>query len=121
MLYFKKDLITKAYQMVEAKGTQDDAKALSYLTEISLILQNYMATGVYDPQNAANLNRRIRGEYPLIDELYRLPSNGTPQRDVNCSKGYPYELGLLDTDLYGILVTILLKKNIIHKMEDALE
>lgn len=121
MLYFKKDLIARAYQLVEAKGTQDDAKAVSYLTEISMILQNYNATGAYDPQYAANLNQRIRGEYPLIDKLCRLPSNGTPQRDMNSSKGYPYELGLLDTDFFGILVTVLLKKSIIHKMEDALE
>ena len=121
MLYFKKDLISTAQQIVQAKGTKDDAKALSDLLEISQLLESYKATGLYEPQYATNLNQRIREEYPLIDKLCSLQSNGTPQRDVNNSKGYPYELGQLDTDMYGILVTVLLKKGIVQKMEDALE
>ena len=121
MLYFKKDLISTAHQIVQAKETKDDDKALSDLLEISHILENYKATTEYDPQYATSLNQRIRNEYPLIDKLCSLPPNGTPQRNVNNSKGYPYELGQLDTDMYGILVTVLLKKGIVQKMEDALE
>lgn len=121
MLYFKKDLISTAHQIVQAQGTKDDAKALSDLLEISRILENYKSTRQYDSQYATSLNQRIREEYPLIDKLCSSPSNGTPQRDANNSKSYPYELVSLDTDLYGILVTVLLKKGIVQKMEDALE
>lgn len=121
MLYFKKDLIATANQIVQAKETKDDDKALSDLLEISQILENFKTTREYDPQYVTSLNKRIRNEYPLIDKLCHLTPNGTPQRDVNNSKSYPYELVQLDTDMYGILVTVLMKKNLIKKIEDALE
>ncbi len=121
MLYFKKDLIALAKQIADARKEKDDIKAFNELSHIEQIIQYYQFTGKYDPQYAAQFDLKIRNDYPIIDELYNLPSNGSPQKDAVNTKKLPNELIALDTDRYGILISVLLKKEIISKLEDILE
>lgn len=121
MLYFKKDLIALAKQIADARKEKDDIKAFNELSHIEQIIQYYQFTGKYDPQYAALFDLKIRNDYPIIDELYNLPSNGSPQKDAVNTKKLPNELIALDTDRYGILISVLLKKEIISKLEDILE
>lgn len=121
MLYFKENLITLARNAVENKKTEDDIKSLSYLSEIETILQHYNQTKNYDSIYAKQLDKKIRDEYPLIDKLYNLPSNVTSQISNSNSKCYPDEISALDVDWYGILLSVLLKKELIGKIEEALK
>lgn len=121
MLYFKKDMITLAKQIVEARKEKDDIKAHNYLLCIEQIIQHYKSTLEYDLNYAMQLDQRIRMDYPIIDKLCALPSNGAPQRNAQNTKKLPNELIALDTDQYGILISVLLKKNVIKTLEDILE
>lgn len=121
MLYFKKDLIGLAFEIIKANGKKDEIKTFNYLNSIEDVIQQYKKTGEYNPIYAEQLNSKIRNDYPIIYEIERLPSNGTPQRDIANNKNLPDELIDLDVDRYGILISVLMKKEYIKKLEDILE
>lgn len=121
MLYFKNDLITLAYNIVKARETEDDVKASAYLCEINRVFEQYNSMRVYNPQYVKVLDKRIRDDYPLIDTLSKYPSNGDPKRDTGNNKDYPNDIESLNVDLFGILTSVLLKKEIIGKVEDVFE
>lgn len=121
MLYFKKDLIELAFEIIKANGKKDEIKAFNYLHSIDDVIQHYKKAGEYNPIYAEQLNSKIRNDYPIIYEIERLPSNGTPQKDIVNTKNLPSELIVLDTDKYGILISVLLKKGYIKALEDILE
>lgn len=48
MLYFNTKLVSVAYNIMEAKGVQDDAKAYEYVTEIDRIIEHFEQGGGYN-------------------------------------------------------------------------
>lgn len=114
-------MITLARQLIEAQKEKDDIKAYNDLLCIGRIMQRYHSTLEYDPNYAIQLDQQIRIDYPIIYKLCDLPSNGTPQKNAQNAKKLPNELIALDTDQYGILISVLLKKNVIKTLEDILE
>lgn len=121
MLYFKEDLISCAYAIIKAKETSDDAKAWYYLAQIEQIISLYLSTGRYDSLNAKYLDDKICKDYPLIEKLSKYPSSGNVTMDSKNAKGYPDEINALDFDQYGILISTLIKKNIIRDISDAMK
>ena len=122
MLYFKNDLIALAYNIVETRKTEDDIKASAYLCEINRVIEHYNSTHMYDLRYVKALDKRIRDDYPIVDELSKYPSNGEPKRDISNNNEYPDDIKpLINADLFGILISVLMKENIIGKVEDALK
>ena len=121
MLYFKEDLISCAYAIIKEKETSDDAKAYFYLDQIEKIISLYLSTGRYNSLNAKSLDEKICKDYPLIEKLSKYPSNGNETLDSKNAKGYPDEINALDFDRCGILISTLIKKNIIRDISDAMK
>ena len=121
MLYFNTKLVSVAYNIMEAKGVQDDAKAYEYVTEIDCIIEHFEQGGGYNSIYAEALDRRIREDYPLIKNLENPPSNDSMMQSNATSTDLPTELSYLITDKFGILYTVLLKKGIVSTVKDFLK
>lgn len=109
MIYFKKNIIDLAYNIINKRETQDDVKAFYELNEIFKMIQYYKQTGYYNFENAVKLNQKIRKDYPIIDKLDNLPSSGNYIKNCNSIKSLPIEINALDVDIHDILINALLK------------
>ena len=121
MIYFKKDLVSLAKKIINAKENADDEKAFNYLEEINYVFNNYYQPNICSPEYVWNLDYRIRNDYPIIYKLEQMPSNQTTQQEGVTGEGIPPEINKLNVDMYGIFYTVLLKKGEISALKDFLK
>lgn len=113
MIYFYEELVQFALKLIDVKSTQDDIKASLDLGEISNTLERAMPTREFI--NSANdLHERIKKDYREIDEMHAVAFNMRSalgmgmDNDITQSE-YDDVLSNLNSDMYGILVSVLLK------------
>ncbi|MDO4350820.1 MAG: hypothetical protein Q4C35_09355 [Eubacteriales bacterium] len=121
-IYFKKDLVSAALNLIKLKGTVDKLKAKDDIDQIDAILTSYYSEYGYDPVAADLLDKRILKEYPVIGRINQLPS-------LKISSGLKNDslpvvnpiISNLNQDRYGIMFDVLSKEGLVHKLEDFVD
>ena len=123
MIYFYEELVQFALKLIDVKSTQDDIKASIDLNEINLALNNASLSQEFIDY-ATKLHKRIKKDYPEIDEMHTVAFNMRSALgmgdDITPSK-YDEVLSDLKSDMYGILVSVLLKHGKISCIKDFIE
>lgn len=122
MMYFEKDLVNKAIELIDGKSKSDELKAFTDVNDINNMIRNLQINRDYQC-DAIKLNQRLREEYPNIEKLLNLG-----RRMVNNSVGnntiYDVVSAIiadLNADKYGIYVDVLLKHEVINDMKKFIE
>ena len=122
MVYFNKTLVNTARELVKAKGDADKAKAYIDLEQIETILTGYMNGYGYNQDAAIALDDRIRHEHPILDKVNQLPITGASHSaSTNDMSIVDTIISNLNQDQYGILFDVLLKDDIVQKLEDFVD
>lgn len=123
MIHFYREKVELAVKLIDAKSKYDDIKALNDVSEINMMINTAKPT-VEFVNLAKQLNKRIIEDYPEIDEMHIIASNmansvGLYQGET-CSE-YDAILKDLNSDIYGILASVLLKHGEISCIKEFIE
>ena len=131
MIIFYEYLINEALRIVDLKGTVDDIKAGNYLKEINRIiscLEVNINISLYIQKNIKEgiaLNRRLREEYPEIQNMCDVINNMSPNRNENIKSvnaSISDELKeILRTDQFGIMTGVLIKHNVVSDIKEFVQ
>lgn len=123
MIHFYKEQVELAVKLVDIKSKYDDIKASKDVTEINTMVNTAKPT-VEFVNAAKQLDKRINEDYPEINEIHNIASNmANPVslcQDKTFSE-YDAILESLNSDLYGILASVLLKHGKISCIKDFIE
>ena len=123
MIHFYKEQVELAVKLVDIKSKYDDIKASKDVTEINTMVNTAKPT-VEFVNAAKQLDKRINDDYPEINEMHNIASNmANPVslcQDKTFSE-YDAILESLNSDLYGILASVLLKHGKISCIKDFIE
>lgn len=123
MIHFYKEQVEFAVKLLEIKSKYDDIKASKDATEINTMINTAKPT-VEFVNAAKKLDKRINEDYPEINEMHNIASNvANPVslcQDKTFSE-YDAILESLNSDLYGILASVLLKHGKISCIKDFIE
>lgn len=123
MIHFYREQVELAKKLIDAKCKQDDIKALNDVIEINSMIETARPTVVF--VNAAKrLNKRINEDYPEIDVMHQIALNMTNPKKLRQEKAfseYDAVLSDLNSDVYGILASVLLKHGKISCIKDFIE
>ena len=123
MIHFYKEQVELAVKLVDIKSKYDDIKASKDVTEINTMVNTAKPT-VEFVNAAKQLDKRINADYPEIKEMHNIASNmANPVslcQDKTFSE-YDAILESLNSDLYGILASVLLKHGKISCIKDFIE
>lgn len=113
MIHFYEELVQFALKLIDVKSTQDDIKASIDLNEINLALNNASLSQEFIDY-AIKLHKRIKKDYPEIDEMHTVASKmrsalGMGMGNEITQSEYDDVLSNLNSDMYGILASVLLK------------
>ena len=122
MMYFKKDLVNKAIELIDEKSKSDELKAFTDVNDINNMIINLQINRDYQC-DAIKLNQRLREEYPNIEKLLNL---GRSMVNNNVGNNTIYDvvsaiIADLNADKYGIYVDVLLKHEVINDMKKFIE
>ena len=109
--------------MIYKKSKQDDIKALNDVNEINFVIKTAIPT-VEFVNAAKRLNKRINEDYPEIGEMHKIASNMTNPirlRQEKTFSEYDAILSDLNSDVYGILASVLLKHEKISCIKEFIE
>lgn len=123
MIYFYEELVQFALKLIDVKSTQDDIKASIDLYEINLALNNTFLTEEFFDY-AIKLHERIKKDYPEIDEMHTVASKmrrGLGMGNEMAQSKYDAVLSNLRSDMYGILVSVLLKHEKVSCIKDFIK
>ena len=123
MIHFYREKVELAVKLIDAKSKYDDIKAQNDVSEINMMINTAKPT-VEFVNLAKQLNKRIIEDYPEIDEMHTIASNmansvGLYQGEA-CSE-YDAILKDLNSDIYGILASVLLKHRKISCIKEFIE
>ena len=131
MIIFYEYLINEALRIVDLKGTVDDIKAGNDLNEINRIiscLEVNINISLYIQKNIKEgiaLNRRLREEYPEIQNMCDVINNMSPNRNENIKSvnaSISDELKeILRTDQFGIMTGVLIKHNVVSDIKEFVQ
>ena len=131
MIIFYEYLINEALRIVDLKGTVDDIKAGNDLNEINRIiscLEVNINISIYIQKNikeGISLNRRLREEYPEIQNMCDVINNMSPNRNENIKSvnaSISDELKeILRTDQFGIMTGVLIKHNVVSDIKEFVQ
>ena len=131
MIIFYEYLINEALRIVHLKGTVDDIKAGNDLKEINRIiscLEVNINISLYIQKNIKEgiaLNRRLREEYPEIQNMCDVINNMSPNRNENIKSvnaSISDELKeILRTDQFGIMTGVLIKHNVVSDIKEFVQ
>ena len=131
MIIFYEYLINEALRIVDLKGTVDDIKAGNDLKEINRIiscLEVNINISLYIQKNIKEgiaLNRRLREEYPEIQNMCDVINNMSPNRNENIKSvnaSISDELKeILRTDQFGIMTGVLIKHNVVSDIKEFVQ
>ena len=123
MIHFYKEQVELAVKLVDIKSKYDDIKASKDVAEIEAMIHTAKPT-VEFVNAAKQLDKRINEDYPEINEMHNIASNmANPVslcQDKTFSE-YDAILESLNSDLYGILASVLLKHGKISCIKDFIE
>lgn len=122
MMYFKKDLVNKAIELIDEKSKSDELKAFTDVSDINNMIRNLQINRDYQ-WDAIKLNQRLREEYPSIEKLLNL---GRSMINNSVGNNTIYDvvsaiIADLNADKYGIYVNVLLKHEVINDMKKFIE
>lgn len=122
MMYFEKDLVNKAIELIDGKSKSDELKAFTDVNDINNMIRNLQINRDYQC-DAIKLNQRLREEYPSIEKLLNL---GRSMVNNNVGNNTIYDvvsaiIADLNVDKYGIYVDVLLKHEVINDMKKFIE
>ena len=122
MMYFEKDLVNKAIELIDGKSKSDELKAFTDVNDINNMIRNLQINRDYQC-DAIKLNQRLREEYPNIEKLLNL-GRRMVNNSVNNNTRYDVVSAVivdLNADKYGIYVDVLLKHKVINDMKEFIE
>lgn len=123
MIHFYKEQVEFAKKLIDTKSKQDDIKALNDVNEINFVIKTAIPT-VEFVNAAKRLNKRINEDYPEINEMHKIASNMTNPirlRKEKTFSEYDAILSDLNSDVYGILASVLLKHEKISCIKEFIE
>lgn len=123
MIHFYKEQVEFALKLIEIKSKYDDIKASKDVTEIKTMINTAKPT-VEFVNAAKQLDKRINADYPEIDEMHNIASNMANPVSMCQDKSFSeYDAILkdLNSDLYGILASVLLKHGKISCIKEFIE
>ena len=122
MMYFEKDLVNKAIELIDGKSKSDELKAFTDVNDINNMIINLQINRDYQC-DAIKLNQRLREEYPSIEKLLNL-GRSMVNNSVGNNTTYDVVSAIiadLNADKYGIYVDVLLKHEVINDMKKFIE
>ena len=123
MIHFHKQQVELAKRLIDTKSTYDDIKAANDLSEINYMFN--IAQPTLEFVNAAEqLNERINREYPEIYEMHKVASGMASNLGIQSKKAYSeYDAVLEDlkSDIFGILLSVLLKHDVVSCVKEFIE
>ena len=122
MMYFEKDLVNKAIELIDGKSKSDELKAFTDVNDINNMIINLQINRDYQG-DAIKLNQRLREEYPSIEKLLNL-GRSMVNNSVGNNTIYDVVSAIiadLNADKYGIYVDVLLKHEVINDMKKFIE
>lgn len=123
MIHFYKEQVEFAVKLLEIKSKYDDIKASKDVTEINTMINTAKPT-VEFVNAAKQLDKRINADYPEINEMHNIASNMANPVSICQDKSFSeYDAILkdLNSDLYGILASVLLKHGKISYIKEFIE
>ena len=123
MIHFYKEQVEFAVKLLEIKSKYDDIKASKDVTEINTMVNTAKPT-VEFVNAAKQLDKRINEDYPEINEMHNIASNMANPVSICQDKSFSeYDAILkdLNSDLYGILASVLLKHGKISCIKEFIE
>lgn len=123
MIHFYREQVELAKKLIDTKSKQDDIKALNDVNEINFVIKTAIPT-VEFVNAAKRLNKRINEDYPEIDEMHKIASNMANPirlRKEKTFSEYDAILSDLNSDVYGILASVLLKHEKISCIKEFIE
>lgn len=111
-----------ANKILDLKETSDDVKAVSDIEKINQMLEGLSKFG-YDLSFAKRLDERLRLEYPEIDQLcmFNFSNGGSSSQLVTYGVDVIIVKDRLNTDKYGILLSVLFKHKRISTIQEFVE
>ena len=122
MMYFEKDSVNKAIELIDGKSKSDELKAFTDVNDINNMIINLQINRDYQC-DAIKLNQRLREEYPSIEKLLNL-GRSMVNNSVGNNTIYDVVSAIiadLNADKYGIYVDVLLKHEVINDMKKFIE
>ena len=123
MIHFYKEQVELAVKLIDKKSRYDDIKASNDVNEIYTMIS--IAKPTVEFVNAAKqLNKRINADYPEINKMHNIASNMANPESICQDKSFSeYDAILkdLNSDAYGILVSVLLKHGRISHIKECIE
>lgn len=122
MMYFEKDLVNKAIELIDGKSKSDELKAFTDVNDINNMIINLQINRDYQC-DAIKLNQRLREEYPSIEKLLNL-GRSMVNNSVGNNTIYDVVSAIiadLNADKYGIYLDVLLKHEVINDMKKFIE
>lgn len=121
-MYFKKDLVNKAIELIDEKSKADELKAFTDVSDINKMIENLQTSADYR-YYGIQLDERLRRDYPSIEKLQELGRNMVNNSGNNNTK---YDvvsaiIANLNADKYGIYADVLLKHEVINDMKKFIE
>ena len=123
MIHFYKEQVELAVKLIDIKSKYDDIKASKDVTEINTMINTAKPT-VEFVNAAKHLDKRIKDDYPEINEMHNIASNMANSASISQDKSFSeYDAILkdLNSDLYGILASVLLKHGKISCIKEFIE
>lgn len=122
MMYFGKDLVNKAIELIDEKSKADELKAFTDVSDINKMIENLQTSADYR-YYGIQLDERLRRDYPSIEKLQELGRNMVNNSGNNNTK---YDvvsaiIANLNADKYGIYADVLLKHEVINDMKKFIE
>lgn len=122
MMYFEKDLVNKAIELIDEKSKADELKAFTDVSDINKMIENLQTSADYR-YYGIQLDERLRRDYPSIEKLQELGRNMVNNSGNNNTK---YDvvsaiIANLNADKYGIYVDVLLKHEVINDIKKFIE
>ena len=122
MMYFEKDLVIKAIELIDGKSKSDELKVFTDVNDINNMIRNLQINRDYQC-DAIKLNQRLREEYTSIEKLLNL-GRSMVNNSVGNNTIYDVVSAIiadLNADKYGIYVDVLLKHEVINDMKKFIE
>ncbi|MBO5145293.1 MAG: hypothetical protein J6C19_07120 [Lachnospiraceae bacterium] len=123
MIHFYREQVELAKKLIDTKSRQDDIKALNDVNEINFMIDTAKPTLEF-VSAAKQLDKRINGDYPEINEMHNIASNMVNPLSLCQNKTYSeYDaiLSDLNSDVYGILASVFLKHGKISCIKEFIE
>lgn len=123
MIHFYREQVELAVKLIDSKSKYDDIKALNDVTQINTMINTAKPT-VEFVNAAKQLDKRINKDYPEINEMHNIASNMARPASICQDKSFSeYDAILkdLNSDLYGILASVLLKHGKISCIKEFIE